>query len=212
LQVLRSRYDDFEERLAQIDINRMREYVIKEGLLPERTCYELLHCYRRSELQRAAEHIVTETIAFTAGIGLYATAWLEHLRISFVEWLESVIQENPVNELPLQEVLRDSRLRWPVLAQCEDAALEALVSLWPEVYVSRSSIFEVTVGLMNSEGEREDDSQLNALPVSEESAAMTSSLTSKKQVRERRATYKNRRGDPGGRPSINKTIQGDLWG
>jgi len=210
LQVLRSRYDDFEERLARIDIDSIRERVIKEGLLPERTCYELLHCYRRSELQRAAEHIATETIAFTAGIGLYATAWLEHLRASFVEWLESVI-EVPVTVLPLQEVLRDSRLRWPVLAQCEDAALEALISLWPEVYVSRSSIFEATVGLMNNAGEQGGGVDFDDLPTAEKSAAITSPQTARKQVRERRATYKNRRGDNSGRP-IDQTIQGDLWG
>jgi hypothetical protein len=204
LQLLRSRYDDFEERLAQIDVESIRERIIKEGLLPERTCYELLHCYRRSELQHAAQDILTETITFTPGIGLYATDWLEDLRVSFVEWLERGISEAPGNTLPLQEVLRDSRSQWPILEQCEDAAIEALISLWPEVHVSRSSIFEATIGLMNNVGERGGDTQLNALPAYEETTVIGSQPTAKKQIRERRAAYKKRGAD--------ETIQGDLWG
>jgi predicted nuclease of restriction endonuclease-like RecB superfamily len=203
LQLLRSRYDDFEERLAQIDADSIRERIIKEGLLPERTCYELLHSYRRSELQRAAQDIVTETITFTPGIGLYAIDWLEHLRVSFVEWLESAISEVPGNTLPLQEVLRNTRFQWPVLAQCEDSAIEALISLWPQVRVSRSSIFEATIGLMNDPGEQGGDTQLNALPAYE-TTVITSQPAAKRQIRERRAIYKKRGAD--------ETIQGDLWG
>jgi predicted nuclease of restriction endonuclease-like RecB superfamily len=199
LQVLRSQYDDFDERLARIDVEMVRERVIKEGLLPERACYGLLHCYRRSELQRATERVVTETIAFTAGVGLYATDWLEHLKVSFVEWLGSVTREKSVHALPLQETLRDCRLRWPVLEQCEDAAIEALISLWPEVGVSRSSIFEASIGLVNNGGEHFD-----ALPALEETTITISQQTPKRQVRERRAAYKKR--------SASETMQGDLWG
>jgi predicted nuclease of restriction endonuclease-like RecB superfamily len=199
LQVLRSQYDDFDERLARIDVEMVRERVIKEGLLSERACYGLLHCYRRSELQRATERVVTETIAFTAGAGLYATDWLEHLKVSFVEWLGSVTREKSVHALPLQETLRDCRLRWPVLEQCEDAAIEALISLWPEVGVSRSSIFEASIGLVDNGGEHFD-----ALPALEETTITISQQTPKRQVRERRAAYKKR--------SASETMQGDLWG
>ncbi len=58
LQMLHSRYDDFAERLERIDILLVRERVLREGLLPERLCYDLLHCYRRSELPQAAERVV----------------------------------------------------------------------------------------------------------------------------------------------------------
>ena len=167
--------------------------------MPERACYGLLHCYRRSELQRATERVVTETIAFTAGVGLYATDWLEHLKVSFVEWLGSVTREKSVHALPLQETLRDCRLRWPVLEQCEDAAIEALISLWPEVGVSRSSIFEASIGLVDNGGEHFD-----ALPALEETTVTISQQTPKRQVRERRAAYKKR--------SASETMQGDLWG
>ncbi len=205
LQVLRSRYDDFDERLARIDVEMVRERVIKEGLLSERACYGLLHCYRRSELQRATERVVTETIAFTAGAGLYATDWLEHLKVSFVEWLGSVTREKSVHALPLQETLRDCRLRWPVLEQCEDAAIEALISLWPEVGVSRSSIFEASIGLVDNGGAQWSEASgahCNASPTSEETTI--SQHTSKRQIRERRTVYKKR--------SAGETMQGDLWG
>jgi hypothetical protein len=154
-------------------------------------------------LQRAAQDILTETITFTPGIGLYAIDWLEHLRVSFVEWLESAISEVPGNTLPLQEVLLNTRFQWPVLAQCEDSAIEALISLWPQVRVSRSSIFEATIGLMNDPGEQGGDTQLNALPAYE-TTVITSQPAAKRQIRERRAIYKKRGAD--------ETIQGDLWG
>ena len=205
LQLLRSRYDDFDERLARIDVEMVRERVIKEGLLPERACYGLLHCYRRSELQRATERVVSETIAFTAGVGLYATDWLEHLKVSFVEWLGSVTREKSLHALPLQETLRDCRLRWPVLEQCEDAAIEALISLWPEVDVTRSSIFEASIGLVDNGGAQWSEASgahCNASPTSEETTI--SQHTSKRQIRERRAVYKKR--------SASETMQGDLWG
>ena len=204
LQVLRNRYDDFEERLAQIDADSIREHIMKEGLLPERTCYELLHCYRRSELQRAAQRVLTEAITFTPGIGMYATDWLEHLRVSFVEWLENATSKVPARTLPLQEALRNTRSQWPVLAQCEDTVIEALIGLWPEVLVSRSSIFEATIGLINNVEEQGYDAHFNALSPSEGPAGITSQPAAKRQIRERRATYKKR--------SANETIQGDLWG
>ena len=212
LQLLRSRYDDFAERLAQIDVESIRERTIKDGLLPERTCYELLHCYRRSELQRAAQEILTATIAFTPGIGLYATGWLEHLRVSFVEWLENASGKTSASTLSLQEALRNIRSQWAALAQCEDAAIEALISLWPEVRISHNSIFEATIGLTNNVEGQGNDTQLNALPPTEEPATITSQPAAKKQIRERRTMYKNRTSDHQDRLSANKTIQGDLWG
>src|SRR5258706_8771358 len=94
LKVLRSRYDDLAERLARIDVDSVRERIENAGLLSERACYELLHCYRRSELLRAAERVAGESIAFTPGIGLYHVDWLEHLRVSFVKWLGDSLRED----------------------------------------------------------------------------------------------------------------------
>ncbi len=53
--------------------------------------------------------------------------------------------------LPLSWVLDESRSRWPILATCEDASIEALISLWPEVHISRISIFEATISLLDGE-------------------------------------------------------------
>src|SRR5205807_1964042 len=93
LNVLRSRYDDVSERLSQIDVQDVRKRIQSESLLPERACYTLLHCYRRSELIQAAERITGEDIAFTPGIGFYQIDSLEQLRGSFVEWLEKSLSE-----------------------------------------------------------------------------------------------------------------------
>jgi len=139
LQMLRSRYDDFAQRLALVDAAQVREQVRSKGLLSMGRLPQLLQCYRRSELQQVAEQIVCADIAFAAGVGLYHIKTLEQLKCSFVEWVGAVAP------LPLADVLRESRIRWPLLAQCEDATVEALLDLWPEIHVRRDSIFDVTV-------------------------------------------------------------------
>src|SRR5437763_8793737 len=93
LSLLRNRYDDFAGRLASIKVAGVQKRVENEGLLSERSCYELLHCYRRSELALAAEHVIRvsgQSVAFAPGIGLYRVDWMEQLRTSFVEWIGSV--------------------------------------------------------------------------------------------------------------------------
>jgi len=163
LHVLRLHYDDVAERLAHIDVKDVREHIQSESLLPEHACYTLLHCYRRSELIQAARRITGEGIAFTPGIGFYLVHSLEQLRASFVEWLGQLLQEvdrgaaedieRKLNKsLPLDLVLNESRSRWPILATCEDATIEAVISMWPEVHISRNSIFEAAVSLFD-EGE-----------------------------------------------------------
>jgi predicted nuclease of restriction endonuclease-like RecB superfamily len=206
LKVLRSQYDDLAARLAQIDVNDVRKRIESESLLPERACYTLLHCYRRSELIQAAERVIGEGIAFTPGIGFYQIDSLEHLRSSFVEWLgkdegkklgdslregESSAGEvgdnSSGNSLPLAWVLNESRSRWPILATCEDATIESLISLWPEVHISRSSIFEATISLF--QGEETTLPQVETPP--------------KKLVRAQKTTAKKR--------ILRESNQADLW-
>jgi len=206
LKVLRSHYDDFAGRLAQIDVNDVRKRVESASLLPERACYSLLHCYRRSELIQAAERIIGEGIAFTPGLGFYQIDSLEQLRGSFVEWLgedegkkmgdslregESsageVGDKSSRNSLALAWVLHESRSRWPILATCEDATIEALISLWPEVHISRNSIFEATISLLD--GEKTTLPNIENVP--------------KKSVRAQKKTAKKR--------ILRETNQTDLW-
>jgi predicted nuclease of restriction endonuclease-like RecB superfamily len=198
LKVLRLQYDDLADRLAQIDVNDVRKRIESESLLPERACYTLLHCYRRSELIQAAEHITGEGIAFSPGIGFYRVDSLEHLRSSFVEWLEDSLREgeksaaedgdkNSGKPLTLAWVLHESRSRWPILATCEDATIEALICLWPEVHISRSSIFEATISV--SDGAETSLPQVEAPP--------------KKSMKAQRTTAKKH--------IIRETNQPDLW-
>jgi hypothetical protein len=206
LKVLRSQYDDLAARLAQIDLNDVRKRIESASLLPERACYTLLHCYRRSELIQAAELVIGEGIAFTPGIGFYQIDSLEQLRSSFVEWLgkdegeklgdslragESsageVGDKSSGNSLSLAWVLNESRSRWPILATCEDATIEALISLWPEVHISRNSIFEATISLF--QGEETTLPQVETPP--------------KKLVRAQKTTAKKR--------ILRESNQADLW-
>jgi predicted nuclease of restriction endonuclease-like RecB superfamily len=204
LKVLRSRYDDLAERLARIDVDSVRKRIENAGLLSERACYELLHCYRRSELLRAAERVAGGSIAFTPGVGLYRVDWLEHMRVSCVKWLgedggrslgDSLREDGrrdgedrePVS---LSRVFTWIRTHWPALAACEDATLEAIIGLWPEVHILRSSIFEATVAILDKAGE--------------EPLAPLVETKPKKSARERRTLPK--------KPIENSTTQGDLWG
>src|SRR5260370_1279892 len=191
LKVLRSRYDDLAERLARIDVDSVRKRIENAGLLSERACYELLHCYRRSELVRAAERVAGESIAFTPGVGLYRVEWLEQMRVSCVKWLGDGRREGEDREpLSLSRVLTWIRTHWPALAACEDATLEAIIGLWPEVRILRSSIFEATVAILDKAGE--------------EPLAPLVETKPKQSARERRTLPK--------KPIENNTTQGDFWG
>lgn len=192
LQLLRTRYDDFAERLTMIDVAEIRERVIREGLLPEAICYEQLHCYRRSELPIAAERVAGEDQMYVAGIGLYSAQWMEQLRLSFVEWVGSV------GVLALADVLHGSRERWPILQRCEDATIEAIIGLWPELNVSRSSIFEATVAVV---GDDRDVAEQVYKPVNEREQIPPPP----KRVARGKVTGAKKR-------VVRETAQGDLWG
>jgi predicted nuclease of restriction endonuclease-like RecB superfamily len=192
LHLLRGHYDDFSNRLAMIDVAQVRERVQREGLLPEQICFALLHCYRRSELALAAKCVTTEGVIFASGIGLYHAYWMEQLRISFVEWLGGVGISS------LIEVLQASRERWPVLRNCEDATIEAILGLWPEVRIDRSSIFEASVALTAPGAENVEQSE-EVVDYSEQT-----SIASKRAARGKATGTKKR--------VVRETSQGDLWG
>jgi len=191
LHLLRGRYDDFAVRLAKIDVAQVRQRVQREGLLPEQTCFALLHCYRRSELPLAVERVITEDVVFTSGIGLYHAHWMEQLRISFVEWIGSVGISS------LVEVLQASREHWPLFQSCEDATIEAILGLWPEVRISRSSIFEASVAVTAPGAENVEQSQ-EAVDYSEQTP-----IAGKKAARGKATGAKKR--------VVRETSQGDLW-
>ncbi len=193
LQMLHSRYDNFAERLEQIDISTVRERVLREGLVPERLCYELLHCYRRSELPQAAERVIGADILFTPGIGLYGQAWLTQLKSSVTAWLRAM------HSAPLSDVVQEMRHRWLELSACEDATIEALLGLWPAIQIRRTSIFEAVIEVVDEQEPAREDA-----PVDIEEAVATKGA--KKQARERRIATKKR-------PIVEQeATQGDLWG
>jgi predicted nuclease of restriction endonuclease-like RecB superfamily len=149
LQTLQQHYDDFEERLASLEIAPVRARVHAEGLIAEDACYQFLHCYRRSELARAAERVLEPgIIVYTPGVGLYLTSRLEHLHRSLVEWIEAQGQ----SAWSLPAMLQECKNIWPQLAGCADAAIEILLSSWPQVQIRRASLFEATVTVQGVHG------------------------------------------------------------
>jgi hypothetical protein len=68
--------------------------------------------------------------------------------------------------------------------------LEAIMGLWPEVRILRSSIFEATVAILDKAGEEPRAPLVETKP--------------KQSARERRTLPK--------KPIENKTTQRDLWG
>ncbi len=192
LQLLHTHYNDFGERLTMIDVPGVREYVEREGLLPERLCYDSLHAYRRSELQQAAERVVDARVLFMPGVGLYSLDWLVQLKNSFMAWMLTV------HSIALSEVMRETRERWPVLSACEDAAIEALLDLWPEIQVRRDSIFDAVVEVVDGSAHPQiSDAEIQMVAPAKEA---------RKLVRERRVAVKRRVA------AEQEATQGDLWG
>lgn len=190
LHVLRHHYDDFAERLMLIDSAAVQAQVAARYVLSERACYEVLHCYRRSELQQAVEQVLTSQLAFLAGLGLYDIAWMATVRSSFSQWLAMM-----PSSLSLQVALSELKTRWPVLQQCEDVGLESLLGTWSGVQIRRDSIFDATIQLVESS---------HYEPSTELVVRVTPEKPEKRVVRERRVGTKKR--------TKSETTQGDLWG
>ena len=145
----------------------------------------------------AAKHVIGQGVAFVAGIGLDRVDWMEQLRTSFVEWIGNA------GVLSLADVLRESRARWPTIATCEDATLEALLGLWPEIQVRRNSIFDATVEVVNQAANVEVDVGAQLIAPSNVAPNNQRDKT-KKPAREKRSIQKKR--------IVKEAAQGDLWG
>lgn len=199
LQVLRTHYEDFKERLALIDALLVRKQVRDQGILLEQRCYELLHCYRRAELQKAVELIVNTDIHWQPGVGLYEPQWMEQLRDTCYQWLQTQQQS-----IPLSVLLQYMRENMVVLQHCEDGILESLVGQWSQIRIERDSIFDITV--YYNEGQAQDTTAPDIQSMDSELEAVEHNEPEKKRTRERR---------PGSRKRVVEAVpaltQGDLW-
>jgi predicted nuclease of restriction endonuclease-like RecB superfamily len=158
VQMLRHRYDDFAARLAQIDYEAARTQVRQQGIVTETACYTLLHCYRRSELQQAVQHLIgddggdgeDDSIRFLPGVGLYYHSWAEQIRQACTAYLQHVSPQATLDDLVL--VVRE---QWSQSEQCSTAALETLLTTWPTMRISHDSIFSTTVELADTAAREE---------------------------------------------------------
>ncbi len=138
LRVLQTRFDDFAQRLARLDYAQIHTAIRAAGLLPERACYDLFHCYRRSELAVAASRVLLPDMAWTPGLGLYLRTWLEQV----YAWLTSWIETRDTYKMPLAEVIMACQSHWPALQGCDEHTIETMLTLWPDILIQRDSIFE----------------------------------------------------------------------
>lgn len=208
LRVLHTRYDDFADRLATLDGERARSTVRGAQFIPERACYELLTCYRRDELaQAAARVLVPGEIAYTPGIGLYLLTWMEHLQRSFVEWVEA----QTGRELSLSQAIQTCRTYWPELAACDDAAVEALLALWPAVEIRHDSIFEARLLLHSgpTAGAQESEKQQATVAGTQENTEPVEPAAGKVQrvAREKQKKQKKQK-----KHELQEREQQNLWG
>jgi predicted nuclease of restriction endonuclease-like RecB superfamily len=202
LQVLRQRYDDFAQRQESLNLVAVRAYIHEHGLLPEVDCYEQLHCYRRSEIQQAAERVCAlpdgedgeREILFLPGLGLYHRSWLRQLHHVFLPWLQTH------HTAPLGEVVQALKQMQPVLQPCSEATIGTLLEMWPEeIHIRRDSIFEAVVELVVEQNDEEETSSQN-----EENSVVAPKMA-RKTGREKRASVKKR-------PTVEpETTQESLW-
>lgn len=204
LQLLRQHYDDFAERVAQIDVPSVRTLVQEQGILPEQQCYGLLHCYRRSELARVATLIENERVRFLPGLGFYTTEESERLRQTCLAFLQTA------GSLPLGTFAKHVRELAPVLSKSEDASIEALASLWLGIHMRRDSIFETLVELDEAapldaqESAKDECSDTTA--VAPDKRATAKKTGSRKASSVRATTPKKRTA------AQSTAVQEDLWG
>ena len=142
LNVLRATYDDFDVRLARVDVDKVRVRVREAGLVPEQACFDALNCYRRSEVQQATTLIVNDDITFTSGVGLYTSEWFAHIKNDFLTWMQGI------EVTSLSSALEQLRMLDGVLRSCSDEVMEALIECWSELHIERDSIFDAMLRLI----------------------------------------------------------------
>ncbi|GCE11392.1 DUF790 family protein [Tengunoibacter tsumagoiensis] len=198
LQVLRSHYDDFAERLAQVDLEAVQAQVWEMGLCSERTSMELLQCYRRSELLKAVERVCDNTggeILFVSGLGLFTQTWMHQALQSFTDWMQQI------QSCSLADAIRELQIQQPGLQSSEETSIETLIGLWSEIRIQRDSIFEARVELVHLAKPLQETAEQDALTTEE--APIAGDM--KKSTRQKRAPSKKRpRAEP-------ETIQENLW-
>jgi predicted nuclease of restriction endonuclease-like RecB superfamily len=210
LHVLRQHYDDFSERLAQIDVERVCNSIQQRGLIVERECGVLLHTYRRTELQQAAarvcdgQHERASACHYVPGLGLYAQSWLHKLQHTFYTWLAQEQQQQQT--VSLNAALAALRTYDETLQTGPDTLLETLIGLWPEVHIQRDSIFDATITLTGSSVIDPIVPEEASTPSDSESIVPVSPTPKKKATREQRSSAKKQRP-----VAASEIVQGDLW-
>ncbi|MGZ3677400.1 MAG: DUF790 family protein [Ktedonobacterales bacterium] len=147
LGLLDRAYDDFAQRVAALDAAQIRAEVQMRGCVPLTEAFALLHCYTRSELAAALDHIneappdnAIQSLQWIDGLGLCSPPWLATLLDRIRECVESAADGRLSLTALTERIAGD-------VAELRDASPASIELLAAEagLAVSRASIFEVEI-------------------------------------------------------------------
>jgi predicted nuclease of restriction endonuclease-like RecB superfamily len=146
LALLDRAYDDFDQRLAALDLSHISAEITARGRVTPAQARELLHCYTRAELARALQRV-------SASAGESTPVWIEGLGLCSAPWLASVAERatafvaaSGAGRLPLATLRERLLAAYPDLGSLDDVAAEALARQ-TGLRIERVSIFTVEVTL-----------------------------------------------------------------
>jgi predicted nuclease of restriction endonuclease-like RecB superfamily len=132
-------YDDFADRLAQLDFERIRREVQDRGCVAPTEALAMLHCYSRGEQARIlklwprrAGAGSDDAPVWVDGVGLCAPGWLANM----LDQVRRAVLRAPTGRLPFAELAGAS----DTPGTMSEGALETLVRM-AGLRVARSSLF-----------------------------------------------------------------------
>ncbi|HEX8036343.1 MAG TPA: DUF790 family protein, partial [Ktedonobacterales bacterium] len=147
LGLLDRAYDDFAQRVAALDPAQIRAEVQKRGCVPPTEAFVLLHCYTRSELAAALDHIngapsedSSPSIHWIEGLGLCSTPWLATL----LERIRVHVESTADGRLSLTALTEHIAGEVSEARDVSSSSIE-LLAAQAGLTVSRASIFDVEV-------------------------------------------------------------------
>jgi len=156
LAVLERDYNDFEARLARLDVAGMRAKVTARGRIPPIEAYALLRCYTRAEVARAVVRLDAGESSNDA-----APRWIEALGLCAPVWhdallahLRALVAREVGARIPLAALAGQLAAERAELADLPEPAIEALARQ-AGLQVARTSLFAAEV-FIPSEGTEQD--------------------------------------------------------
>jgi hypothetical protein len=156
LAVLERDYNDFEARLARLDIAGIRAEVAARGRIPPAEAYRIMRCYTRAELARAVARLDAGESSDEAAprwieaVGLCAPIWHDAL----LAQLRVLVARVPGSRISLATLAGRLAAERAELADLSEPAIEALAHQ-AGMQVARTSLFAAEVCIPSAVTEQE---------------------------------------------------------